>query len=258
MEIDFNSLYKYISIFFWGFTRISATIMVMPVFGTKMIPGRVKLMLSIILTVIFIPLCDKYPAVDLLSLTSFIIIIQQFIIGMAMGFVLQLIFQTFLLLGEIVAMQSSLSFALLNDPNTNSNTPVIGEIYIILVSCVFLLLDGHLHFCKLIFGSFQLLPIDLIGLTTDGFYQIVHMVSWMFASAIKIAMPAITTLLMVNIAFGVMTKAAPQLNIFAIGFPITMLVGIGILWFTVSKMGFHFERLFIYGTDFLTSEILRK
>jgi flagellar biosynthetic protein FliR len=258
MEFEINELYKYISIFFWCFTRIGAAIIVMPVFGTKMVPSRIKLMLAIVLSVISIPACKIYPSIELLSINSIIIIAQQFIIGMAIGLVLQLVFQIFLLLGEMIAMQSSLSFAVLNDPNTNSSTPVVGEFYVILASYLFLVFDGHLYFCKLLFGSFQLIPIDAKGLAFESYYQVVHMLSWMFANAIKIAMPAITALLMVNIAFGIMTKAAPQLNIFGIGFPITMLVSIGIIWLCLSTIDFHFERLFAYGMDFLSTEILRE
>ncbi len=256
MEIEFNDLYKYISLFFCCFTRLGAAIMTMPVFGTKMLPNRVRLILVLALTAICIPSCDRQPQIEILTLNTLIIIIQQFIIGIAIGMVLQLVFQVFVLLGEIIAMQSSLSFAILNDPNTNSTVPIVGQLYIILVSYLFLAFDGHLYFFKLLFGSFQVVPINAQGLDFASYYQIVHLTSWMFANAIKIAMPAITALLMVNIAFGVMTKAAPQLNIFGIGFPITMVIGICIIWLCISTIDSHFNRMFEYGMDFLNTEIL--
>lgn len=256
MELEFNVLYKYISLFFWCFTRVGTAIMTMPIFGTKMLSGNIRLMLAIIMSVTCVPFCTKHPAIDLLSFNSCIIMVQQFIIGMAIGLVLQLVFQIFSLLGDIISMQSSLSFAVLNDPSTNSTVPVIGQLYIILVSYLFLAFDGHLYFFQLLFGSFQVVPIDTNGLDAESYYQIVHLVSWMFANGIKIAMPAITALLMVNIAFGVMTKAAPQLNIFSVGFPITMIIGIMIIWLGIGTIDFHFQRLFEYGMDFLNTELL--
>ena len=256
MEIELNEIYKYISLFFWCFTRIGTAIMTMPVLGTRMLPARIRLMLAIALTVMFIPSCDKYPLIDLLSFNSVIILLQQFIIGLAMGLILQLVFQVFLLLGDIIAMQSGLGFAVLNDPNTESTVPIVGQLYIIVASYLFLVFDGHLYFFQLLFGSFQAVPIDVKGLTVESYYQIVHLTSWTLASGVKIAMPAITALLMVNIAFGVMTKAAPQINIFSIGFPIAMLIGISIIGLCLSTIDFHFSQLFAYGMDFLNTEIL--
>ena len=256
MTFALDDLLKYISVFFWCFTRIGAAIMVMPIYGTKLLPARIRLILVLMLTLVNLPLCNKYPAIELLSVHSMLIIIQQFIIGVAIAMVLQLVFQVFNCLGDIISMQSSLSFAVLNDPATNSPVPIVSQFYIILVSCLFLAFDGHLYFCKLLLGSFQILPIDTSGLHVNSYYQIVQLISWMFANGVKMAMPAITALLIVNISFGVMTKAAPQLNIFAVGFPIAMIIAIAVIWIYLRTIDFHFNRLFEYGMDFLHTEIL--
>lgn len=257
MNFGYETLYQYIGIYFGCFTRIGAAIIIMPIFGTKMVPSRIKLMLTIILATISVAANDNYPTVELFSFGSIIILGQQFIIGLAIGMVLQLVFQIFVLLGELIAMQSSLSFAVLNDPTTNTSIPIVSELYIVLVSFLFLTFDGHLYFCKLLFSSFQLVPISINGLAIDSYYQIIHLLSWMFGYAIKVAIPAITALLMVNIAFGIMTKAAPQLNIFAIGFPITMLISIIIIKLCLSTIDFHFEQVFEYGINYLGREVLR-
>src|SRR6478735_5803251 len=111
MAIEVDAIYKYISLFFCCSTRISAAIMIMPIFGTKMLPGRIRLMLVFALTIVNLPYCTTYPQIELFSLNSVLILIHQFIIGATIGIVIQLVFQVFSCLGEIIAMQSSLNFA---------------------------------------------------------------------------------------------------------------------------------------------------
>jgi flagellar biosynthetic protein FliR len=151
------------------------------------------------------------------------------LIGVAIGFVLQLVFDAVGLAGQVLANTMGLSFAFNVDPLRGASTAAIGQFYVVLMVLTFLVLDGHLAVIQLVVDGFRTLPVGLQGLGSEGMLRLAASGSLLFSGAISIALPGLTALLVANIGFGLISRAAPTLNIFAVGFPITIVFGLVVL-----------------------------
>jgi flagellar biosynthetic protein FliR len=160
------------------------------------------------------------------------------------------------LAGQIIAMQTGLGFASIVDPVNGVNVTTIGQFYLILATLIFWTVDGHLLLINMVVISFEAFPIDGPWWTGEQFKQIAHWGAWMFVSAVTIALAPIVSLLIVNLSFGVMTKAAPQLNIFSLGFAIAQITGLVIIWITLSNQMYHFNAQWLRGQEFMCKLLL--
>lgn len=228
----------------WPMFRISSLLMVAPVFGARVVPMRIKIALSVAVTVLLVPLLPPVPAVDIFSLNSFLILVQQILIGSMMGFALQLVVSAIITGGQIIAMQMGLGFSAMVDPQNGTQTPVVSQLYLMIVVLTFLSLGGHLVMFEVLMDSFKSIPVGTNLLETESYRRLANLGGLVFAGAVGMALPAIASLLMVNFAFGIMTRAAPQLNIFAIGFPLTLLIGFFVMLVTLPGVVPHSNTLF--------------
>jgi flagellar biosynthetic protein FliR len=240
-EIDPIDVSHWISRYVYPFARISGLLMVMPLIGSRMVTQRVRILLAVAITLAVVPILPPMPAVDAISLASFIIILQQLLIGIALGFIVEMLTQVYVIAGQLIAMQTGLGIATTVDPSQGASVVVISQWFLFLVSLVFISLNGHLVLIEILIDSFSTFPVSMQGFSAEDFGLIVRWSGWMFAAALVISLPAIAALLVVNLAFGVMTRAAPQLNIFALGFPVTMIVGLFIMWLSVGEMAVSFQ-----------------
>ncbi|GGI98483.1 flagellar biosynthetic protein FliR [Halopseudomonas pertucinogena] len=229
IELAGSDIGRWLAGYLWVFFRIGALLMTMPVIGTQLLPMRIRLYLALALTALVAPQIAEVPQLDPLALGTWVVIAEQILIGAAMGFLLQLLFQIHVLAGQIIAMQMGLGFASMNDPAMGISVAVVGQVFTMLVTLLFLALNGHLVAIEVLVESFTTLPIGET-LQAVGFHTLVLRFSWVMASALLIGLPAVTALLIVNLSFGVMMRAAPQLNIFSVGFPLTLVFGLFILW----------------------------
>jgi flagellar biosynthetic protein FliR len=225
MPIDANALLTAIESHLWPFLRISALLVVAPIFSAGSVTVRVRLLLAVLFVALVAPLLPTPVGVDPLSGVGVLIALREIAIGLVMGFLLQMVFSTVVVAGETLAMSMGLGFAMSVDPQNGVQVPVVSQLNVILATLLFLAIDGHLLLLAALADSFQVLPIDGAGLDAVTFGNLVGLGGQIFASALLLALPALTAVLMVNIAFGVITRAAPQLNIFAVGFPVTIMVG---------------------------------
>ncbi|MFT5224625.1 MAG: flagellar biosynthetic protein FliR [Polaribacter sp.] len=225
MDVGFAQATAFVGSLMWPFMRIGAMIMAMPILGTRMVPTRIKIITTFVISIVVLPLLPPVPEVEALSLPGLYISVQQILIGFAMGFTLQLVFGALMIAGEVIAMSMGLGFASMIDPNNGVSVPVIAQLLVIVGTLLFLALGGHLMLIQLVVNSFQSLPIAPTGIERESFWAIASWGSQMFIGAIWVAIPAIVSMLVVTLALGVMTRAAPQLNIFSVGFPITMFLG---------------------------------
>ena len=212
--------------FMWPFIRIGAMFSAAPIFSARSVPVRMRVLLSVLIAWMIMPLIPAMPAVDLISAESIVISIYQVFIGLAMGFILQMVYSAFVIAGQSIAMAMGLGFASIIDPQNGVQVPVVSQVLLVMVTLIFLSLNGHLMLIQMMVDSFTSLPVGLILPSTDSLWQIVSWASTMFAGGMLIALPAVAALLLVNIAFGVTARAAPQLNIFAVGFPVMLMVGL--------------------------------
>ena len=219
--------------FLWPLFRIASFFMVAPVSGAQFVPARVRLGISLLITVAVIPLLPQLPQLDPLSPLSILLIGQQVLIGVAIGFTMQLFFHVFVMGGQMMAMQMALGMASLVDPANGVSVTVVAQFFLMLVTVVFVATNGHLLMIEVLIESFKFMPVGFTGMSESGFIYMVQIGSWMFLSGFLLALPAVTALLVVNIAFGVMTRAAPQLNIFSLGFPVSMVFGLFIIWLSL-------------------------
>lgn len=222
--------------------RIAALLMTMPIIGTKMVPGRIRLYLALAITVVVVPGLPPMPEVNPLSLSGLLLIAEQILIGAVFGLSLQLFFQIFVVAGQVVAIQMGMAFASMVDPVNGVNVAVVSQFLSMLVTLLFLSMNGHLVVFEVITESFTTLPVGT-GLMVNHYWDLVGRLSWVLGAALLLVLPAITALLVVNIAFGVMTRAAPQLNIFSIGFPLTLVLGLGIFWVVLADILSHYQAL---------------
>src|SRR5215475_8391327 len=210
----------------WPFIRITSCFLVAPAFSAVFVPARIRIVLAGAITLIVAPLIPSPAAIAPFSAAGMVVTIQQVIIGIAIGFSLQVLFDAVTLGGQLLANSMGLSFAFNIDPMHGTQTPVLGQIYSMLVMLTFLALDGHLKLIEVLVDGFRTLPVGTTGLGQDGLWSIVVWGSQLFSGALAVALPGVTALLIVNVAFGVMSRAAPQLNLFAVGFPISLVFGL--------------------------------
>lgn len=218
--------------YFWPFVRIGACCMIAPGFSAKFIPPRVRLLLAGAITLIVAPLVPA-PAITPFSLTGAIVTAQQVIIGLALGFILQLIFDSLAMGGQLLSNTMGLGFAFNVDPLRGVGTPVLGQLYMILVTLTYLALNGHLLLIETLAEGFTTFPVGTAGIAGATGWNLVAWGSHLFEGALMVALPGMTALLVVNIAFGVMSRAAPSLNLFAVGFPVTLIFGLAIAYFSL-------------------------
>ena len=227
MQITTQQLLDIVGIGLWPFVRITGLCMVAPVIGGRMVPMRVRILLAAGLTLIVVPILDG-PVPPMLGLDAVLIAIRELAVGLAMGFVIQMVFDALVIGGQTIAMSMGLGFATMVDPQ-RGNMPVLSHFYVLIGTLLFLAFNAHLALIGVLFESFRLLPPGAHGLTAERAWDLVMFGSRMFTGAMQMALPAVASLLVVNLAFGVMSRAAPNLNLFAVGFPVTMLLGFVIL-----------------------------
>ncbi len=219
----------WLSQLFWPFIRVGACFMVAPAFGALFIPRRMRLVLAGAVAYLVAPLIPHPTGIEVFSIAGFVVTIQQVIIGVALGFALQILFDAVSMGGQLLANSMGLSFAFNVDPMRGTGTPALGQLYALLVMLTFLALDGHLATIEMLVDGFRTLPIGTTGLTNESLWNLVAWGTQIFSGALAVALPGITALLIVNLAFGVMSRAAPTLNLFAVGFPISLVFGLVIV-----------------------------
>ena len=212
--------------FIWPLTRILGMIMVAPVFGHASVPQRVKIGLGIFITLIVAPTLPPMPDIALGSWQGLLVLIQQLLIGLAIGFTMRIAFAAVDAAGEFVGLQMGLGFASFFDPQSAGQTLVIAQFFNILATLLFLAVNAHLLLINVLVDSFHGLPIGPQPLAAAGYFNVAAFGSSVFATGLQLSLPLIAILLMTNLALGILTRSAPQLNIFAIGFPITLGVGL--------------------------------
>lgn len=215
--------------------RISAMFVSMPVFSVHAMPASVRVILASVISFLVIPVLPPLPEIEMMSYEGIMIGVQQVAIGLTTGFILQMIFAALVFAGQGIAYGMGLGFASMVDPLNGQQVPVVAQIYMIAITLLFLSLDGHLLLIKLLVDSFTTLPIGQI-FDTNAVWTIITWSSRIFSDGLLLAMPIIISLLLVNVVFGVASKSAPQLQIFSVGFPITLMLGILLMWVTFPEV----------------------
>lgn len=218
------------------FLRVSAMLLIAPVFSASGVSVRFRVLLAVLIAALAAPIIPTPPTTDLFSASGLLMAIREVGIGFAIGFVLQLVFGAVVYAGQAVSMTMGLGFAMAVDPQNGVQVPVLSQMYVILATLLFLSLDGHLILIATVIDSYQILPPNLSGIPVSSLSEVAALGSKVFASGISLALPAMAAMLMVNVTFGVITRTAPQLNIFAVGFPMTLMGGFFVLFINMPNL----------------------
>jgi flagellar biosynthetic protein FliR len=245
-----GQLEAYVAQGFFPFARIGACLMVAPMFGARFVPARTRIILAAAITALVVPLIPA-PTIAPFSPQGFVVVFQQLLIGVAFGFALQVVFDALALAGQLLANSMGLSFAFNIDPLRGSSTPALGQLYVILATLTFLALGGHVALLEMLVAGLYSLPIGTSGLGQEGLWSLILWGGTLFSGAIGIALPGVTALLIVNLAFGVVSRAAPSLNLFAVGFPVSLVVGFLVVLAGIGPVQSSFTELLANGFEFL-------
>ncbi len=251
--ISFSSaeLNTWIASFLWPLTRILGLIVAAPLFGNVNVPASLKLGLGVLLALIIAPSVPSVPAMDPMSLAGLLILVQQLLIGTAMGFAIQIVFTGIEMAGEITGLTMGFGFATFFDPQTNGRSSAISQFLSLLAIMLFLATNLHLVMLSALADSFVTLPISATPFNGASLREVALWGGTIFSAGVQLSLPMVAALLITNIALGVLTRAAPQLNLFGIGFPITLGAGFIVLALSLPYLATPIGRLFEQGIDMM-------
>lgn len=244
--ITFTSaqLDAWLAAFVFPLARILGLMTAAPVFGNAALPQRIRLIAGLAITLALVPVLPPMPAVPAGSWIGLSVLAQQILIGLLLGFTLRIAFVAIDVAGELIGLQMGLSFAIFYDPQSSGQTPVVAEFLGLLATLLFLAMNGHLLMLSALAESFILLPVATTPFAAKGLAYVLNWAATLFASGVLLALPLVAALLIANIAMGVLARVAPQMNLFAVGFPVTITAGFVVLLLTLPYFGTAMERLF--------------
>ncbi len=220
-------LLAWISPILWPFIRTLALFAGMPVFSQRQVPTRVRIGLALFISVAAQPSLPDMPVVPLDSLPQLLTVTaQQLLIGLSMGFAVRVVFAALEFAGELIGLQMGLNFAGFFDPSTGSQGTSTSRFLGSMVAFLFVAINGHLMLINSLVESFQAFPV---GEEPFRFLRIAQPQVWgaeIFRMGLWIALPLITMLMFVNLVLGIISRVAPQLNVFSVGFPLTVSIGL--------------------------------
>jgi len=216
----------WVSPILWPFLRVLAVFTSAPVFSSKAIPTRAKIALAFFVALASQASLPPAPTIGINDPQAFGVVLQQVGIGLAIGFAVRLVFAAVELAGEVVGFQMGLNFAAFFDPAMNTQSSAVARFFGQMTLLLFVVMNGHLMVLMAINKSFVAFPVDQNFLEALSQMQLQKLGTELFASALWIALPMVGMLMFANLALGIISRVAPQMNIFAVGFPITLVVGL--------------------------------
>jgi flagellar biosynthetic protein FliR len=213
----------------WPALRIAGFVLAAPVASEATIPKRVKVILTLSLAFLIAPLATVPMGLSVFSGAGALVAVQEVLIGVSIGMVMELAFDALTFAGQTVSMSMGLGFATLIDPQRGANVTVLGQIYMILGMLTYMAINGHLMLLGALANSFQTLPIGGHAIEGHFFLSVATWGGRIFETGLMVGLPAVIALAIVNMALGVVSRAAPQLNLFGIGFTIVLLSGFCVL-----------------------------
>ncbi|HEY5762765.1 MAG TPA: flagellar biosynthetic protein FliR [Rhodocyclaceae bacterium] len=244
-------LYALIAAVLYPLARVLAFMSIAPLFNNNAVPMRIRLLIGVAITIGIAPLVPPIPAIEPSSAPGLLMLAREMLIGFSMGFAMRIVFAAISMAGEQIGMQMGLGFAVSYDPLNTSQTPVMAEFLALITTLIFLSINGHLMMVATLAQGFQVLPISLDGLPPTAWLNIVLHGKVIFATGMLLALPVTGAMIITNLSLGVLNRAAPQLNLFAIGFPVTIAGGFVILLLTLNHLVPPLQRLFEAGLQMM-------
>ncbi len=241
-QLDF-----WIATFMFPLARVGGLMAVAPVFSNAGLPRQIRLLVTLVVAFALAPALPSLPSVPTGSWTGLAMLAQQVLIGLLLGFTLQIVFSTVDTAGELIGLQMGLSFAVFYDPESGGQTPVLSEFLGLLTTLIFLAMNGHLLALSVLAESFRVLPVSTTPIASASIGAVLAWAATLFSAGLLLSLPLVAALLIANIAMGVLSRVAPQLNLFAVGFPVTMVAGFAMLMISLPYFGAAMQHLFDRG-----------
>jgi len=244
-----TELYAWIGGLLWPLTRILGLVAAAPVFGNTGVPSLVKLTLGVLLAAIVAPTIPALPAVDPTSWAGILIAGQEMLIGLAMGFSMRLVFAAVEFGGELASSTMGFSFASFFDPNSAGRSSAVSQFMALVATMAFLAMNAHLVLVQVLVESFFTLPISGTPMSLAAPLEMARWGGRIFSAGLQLTLPIVAALLITNVALAILTRAAPQLNLFGIGFPVTLGAGLLVLSLTLPYLNTPLQNLFNQGIE---------
>lgn len=251
VEVTFAQLQTWLVAFLWPFVRITAFMAVSPLWGHSSVPNQAKIGLASLVAIVIAPILPAMPDIAIMSWAGIGIMIEQILIGLAIGLVMHIVFAVVQAAGDFIGLQMGLAFASFFDTASGTNIMVLSRILYMITLLMFLAMNGHLMVLETLIMSFQTLPIGIGTFNAGAFELLVRYAGTIFASGMLLALPLVASLLTINLALGILNRSAPQLTVFNIGFPTSLLVGLILMMVLMTDMSSFLERLFSQGLAFM-------
>ncbi|WP_404472484.1 flagellar biosynthetic protein FliR [Vreelandella venusta] len=255
VEVTFAQLHGWLVAFFWPFARITAFMAASPLWGHSSIPNQAKVGIAALVAVVIAPVLPTMPSVPIMSWAGVGIMVEQILIGLAIGLVMHIIFAVVQAAGEFIGLQMGLAFASFFDLSSGTNIMVLSRILYMITLLMFLAFNGHLMVLETLVMSFQTLPVGIGTLNPNAFELLARYAGTIFASGMLLALPLVSSLLIISLSLGILNRSAPQLTVFNIGFPASLTVGLILLMVLMTDIGRFLQRLFSQGLTFMQSLI---
>ncbi|NMM15498.1 MAG: flagellar biosynthetic protein FliR [Rhodoferax sp.] len=221
-----SQLVAWLSPMLWPFLRVLAVFSAAPIFSSKAFPVRARIALAFFIAFAAQPSLQGQPVISINGPEALGAVIQQVGIGLAIGFTVRLVFAAVELAGEVVGFQMGLNFAAFFDPSLNTQSSAVARFFGHMAAFLFIVMNGHLMVMMAVIKSFEAFPVDQNFLDALQKMKLYSLGSDLFATGLWIALPMVGMLMFANLALGIISRVAPQMNIYSIGFPITLSVGL--------------------------------
>ncbi|HMN92458.1 MAG TPA: flagellar biosynthetic protein FliR [Hydrogenophaga sp.] len=221
---------------FWPFLRVLAVFSSAPIFSARSVPMRTRVALAMLVALCAQAGLPEQPMVALTDPAAFETVLQQVVIGVAIGLAVRVVFSSVELAGELIGLQMGLNFAGFFDPTTNSQSSTVGRFFGNTTMLLFVVMGGHLMLLQVVIASFETFPVGGSALEAVNQLRLHELGSVVFHYGLWIALPMIGMLLFINIVLGFVSRIAPQMNAFAIGFPLTLSAGLIGIAFTLPML----------------------
>ena len=232
--------------FFFPFARVAALVMTAPILSDSSMPQPVRAGLALVVTMVIAPMLPV-TAVSPFSGAGIVLLLEQVLVGAAIGFAMQVAFSAVTMAGDMIGLQMGLSFASFVDPEHNEPAPIIGGFLSILLMLYFLSMNGHLQMIAALNDTFQTIPVAGGHLRLADISTILVAAGDIFVAGFRIALPVIATMLIANLTLGMLMRTAPQVNLLAIGFPLTLALGFIVLTLMLPALTQNFDGVISHG-----------
>jgi flagellar biosynthetic protein FliR len=249
ITVTLADMNMWVAALLWPLTRILGLIAASPLWGSQAIPVSAKIVLGTLLALIMAPAIPALPALDPMSMAGLLIVLQELLIGLAMGFAMRIVFAAVEMAGEVSSLTMGLGFATFFDPQTQGRSSAISQFLALMATTVFIAGNVHLVLLEVLAESFISLPVAAAPISGGLPLALVRWGGTVFSAGLQLSLPIVAALLITNVALGILTRAAPQLNIFGIGFPISLGVGLLVISLTIPYWGGPLQRLLFEGIE---------